>query len=240
MWRKYPTIAERIASDRDMDEWWSTDFIYDDTESIEEHTSRTFGSNQIVGTSPAVATVDEAAVNGVSMMNFDGSQSYDVTNENYTGSFTFIWVSKVTDFTAPSVIVSPSGALANGAGVQHTFETQTKITYTDTTYHIWTTPDLVTAGNSGCNIHMIVCNQSVGTIQHYLNGVPSTTYLATGGVGNRSISFNKIGVHVADDNWLLGKFGDLMYGAVALNTTQLNEYGQYLADKYGITWTDIT
>jgi len=94
------------------------------------------------------------------------------------------------------------------------------------------TEDTATANN---NALVFLCRRTGGTATVYVNGGTSVmTSTATPGAGFNDIYVGKDASGAANEN-----LGEILWYSSALSTADLNSAGQYLATKWGLSWTSI-
>lgn len=185
-----------------------------------------------------------ATINGVSAVAFDGTDDALVaTVTSGPAAYTVLAVTNRTSDAAGDDVVVSFRANGNGTPIL----AQLNVAPADNRYRTLdhrndggTLTRLQQAVAWGTGISLMVGRKNGATMQMWNGG--GTAIATTSSASTGSVTVDRLGVGNEPTGlgapWA-GTIGEIILCNSAISDTDLNTAGQYLADKWGLTWTDI-
>jgi hypothetical protein len=201
-----------------------------DAASIDTFTA-TVGGTVSQGTAGRRPTAQTNELNGYAVIRYDGGDVLETTVSAATKPVTLFAVVKATDFGGGRTMFGASAA----AGLQYLLD----LTSGKQTLNSQATAAIgqSTTGVTAATWTIVAATYSgAGAFAFYLAGVADGT-----GTVDRTFSASNVwlGSNASLDETFLGDMAEELQYDTVLSTADLNNVGEYLADKYGLTWTGL-
>ena len=193
---------------------------WDDKSGNDNHAIQATGAKQ--------PTTGLATINGLNALTLVPNQYMGLTSEISGSGYTFFVVSAVNDTGTNKLILTGN---SGSPSLQIDGAEQVDIIRTAQAAILSGTTSVSTS-----NASIVAAVTTSGDNRTYIDGVLSdsnaTDPAYTGGI-------NKILANLYNDWGFSGDVGAILIFTRVLTNTEMNQVGNYLADKWGISWTDL-
>ncbi len=193
---------------------------WDDKSGNGYHVTQSVGANQ--------PTTNSRTINGLNVLDFDGSDYLlrDTTPNISQPNTIFVVVQHDN---------SNNGYYVDGDSTSGSVRNAISSNSGSGQFHLYSGFSIF-GGTMDQNLHIFTGIFNGGSSKLYQEG----TQIAGANAGSYSLRGLSVGVRASrSDNYLDGIIGEIIIYDALLSDEDKNQVGQYLADKWGTTWTDI-